>query len=127
MTVPIFDRNQGQIALDRATRQQLFDQYTSRLFQARADIAELLVTIASINKQIQSVRHAIPDLANLVNAYQSGIENGQVDVFNYYVAWNNLTDKKIDLLTLELQLVQAGIALEVASGLYHVATDFNEK
>lgn len=127
MTVPIFDRNQGQIALDRATRQQLFDQYTSRLFQARADIAELLVTIASINKQIQSVRHAIPDLANLVNAYQSGIENGQVDVFNYYVAWNSLTDKKIDLLNLELQLVQAGIALEVASGLYHVATDFNEK
>lgn len=66
-------------------------------------------------------------MANLVQAYQSGIENGQVDVFNYYVAWNNLTDKKIYLLTLELQLVQAGIALEVASGLYHVATDFNEK
>jgi cobalt-zinc-cadmium efflux system outer membrane protein len=127
MTVPIFDRNQGQIALDRATRQQLFDQYSSRLFLARADIAELLVTIGLINKQIQSVRYAIPDLANLVKAYQSGIENGQVDVFNYYVAWNNLTDKKIDLLTLELQLVQAGIALEVASGLYHVATDFNEK
>ena len=127
MTVPIFDRNQGQIALDRATRQQLFDQYSSRLFQARADIAELLVTIASLNKQIESVRHAIPDLANLVKAYQAGIENGQVDVFNYYVAWNNLTNKKIGLLTLKLQLVQAGIALEVASGLYHVATDFNEK
>ena len=127
MTLPIFDRNQGQIARDLATRQQLFDQYTNRVFQTRADIAELLVTIASINKQIQSVHHAIPDLANLVKAYQSGIENGQVDVFNYYVAWNSLTDKKIDLLTLELQLVQAGIALEVASGLYHVATDFNEK
>ncbi len=126
MTVPIFNRNQGQIAIDKATRQQLFDQYTSRLFQARADIAELLVTITLINKQIQLVRHAIPDLANLVKAYQSAIQNGQVDVFNYYVAWNNLTNKKIDLLTLELQLVQAGIALEVASGLYHVATDFNE-
>jgi cobalt-zinc-cadmium efflux system outer membrane protein len=127
MTVPIFDRNQGQIAFDRATRQQLFDQYSSRLFQARADIAELLVTIGLTNNQIQSVRHAIPDLANLVKAYQSAIANGQADVLNYYVAWNNLTDKKIGLLTLELQLVQAGIALEVASGLYHAATDFNEK
>lgn len=127
MTVPIFDRNQGQIAFDRATRQQLFDQYASRLFQARADIAELLITIGLTNNQIQSVRHAIPDLANLVKAYQSAIANGQADVLNYYVAWNNLTDKKIGLLTLELQLVQAGIALEVASGLYHAATDFNEK
>lgn len=49
MTLPLFNRNQGQIALDRATRQQLFDQYSSRLFQARADIAELLVTITLIN------------------------------------------------------------------------------
>ena len=42
-------------------------------------------------------------------------------------AWNSLTDKKIDLLTLELQLVQAGIALDVASGLYHLPADFHGK
>jgi cobalt-zinc-cadmium efflux system outer membrane protein len=127
MTLPIFNRNQGQIAIERATRQQLFDQYTNRLFQARADIAELLVTIAWINKQILSVRHALPDLANLVKAYQSAIEIGQADVLNYYTSWNNLTNKKIDLLTLELQLMQAGIALEIASGRYRVQTDSHEK
>ena len=125
MTIPIFDRNQGQVALERATRQQLFDQYTNRFFQSKADIAELLVTIDLLNQQIASVRHAIPDLANLVQAYQAAIGIGQVDVFNYYVAWNNLTDKKIDFLNLELQLLQARIALEVASGLYHVPTDFH--
>ena len=123
MTIPILDRNQGQVALERATRQQLFDQYTNRLFQSRADIAELLVTIDLLNQQIASVRHAIPDLANLVKAYEAAIGIGQVDVFNYYVAWNNLTDKKIDFLSLELQLLQAKIALEVASGLYRI-TDF---
>ena len=120
MTLPLFNRNQGQIAIARATRQQLFDQYANRVFQAKADIAELLVTIASLNRQIKSVRHAIPDLADLVTAYQSAIQAGQVDVLNYYAAWNNLTNKKIDLLSLQLQLAQAGIALEVASGRYHV-------
>jgi cobalt-zinc-cadmium efflux system outer membrane protein len=83
MTLPLFDRNQGRIALERANRQQLFDQYANRLFQARADIAELLVVIASVKKQIESIRHAIPDLANLVNAYQLAILNGQVDVLNF--------------------------------------------
>lgn len=122
MTLPIFNRNQGQIAIARATRQQLFDQYANRVFQAKADIAELLVTIASLNQQIKSVRHAIPDLADLVTAYQSAIQVGQVDVLNYYAAWNNLTNKKIDLLSLQLQLAQAGIALEVASGRYRVQT-----
>ena len=95
MTLPIFDRNQGKIALERATRQQLFDQYSSRLFQARADIAELLVTLSFTNQQIQSVAYAIPDLEKLVKAYRSAIETGQVDVLNYYVAWNSLTNKKI--------------------------------
>jgi outer membrane protein, heavy metal efflux system len=124
MTIPILNRNQGQVALQRATRQQLFDQYTNRLFQSRADIAELLVIIDLLNQQIASVRHAIPDLADLVKAYEEAIGIGQVDVFNYYVAWNNLTDKKIDFLSLELQLLQAKIALEVASGLYQIANDF---
>ncbi len=127
MSLPLFDRNQGQIALDRASRQQLFDQYSNRVFQARADIAELLVTITSINKQIQSVTHTIPDLTHLVKVYQSAMATGQVDVLNYYVAWNTLTDKKIDLLTLQLQLKQSRIALEVASGLYHISTNSHGK
>ncbi|WP_158083115.1 TolC family protein [Methyloprofundus sedimenti] len=124
MTLPIFDHNQGQIALERATRAQLFDQYSNRIFQARADIAELLVTISSTNQQIQSVAHAIPDLEKLVKAYRSAIETGQVDVLNYYVAWNTLTNKKIDFLSLKLQLTQARVALEIASGLYRIPTDF---
>lgn len=120
VTLPIFDQNQGQIALAVATRQQLFDEYTNRIFQSKADIAELLVTVASLNKQIQSVHHAIPDLENLVNAYKLAIENGQIDVLNYYVAWNSWTDKKIELLSLQLQLVEARIALEIATGIYHL-------
>jgi outer membrane protein, heavy metal efflux system len=120
MTLPIFDQNQAQIALERATRQQLFDQYANRMFITKANIAELLVTISSLNEQIKSVREAIPGLANLVKAYRFAIDYGQVDVLNYYVAWNTLTDKRIDLLALKLQLVQAGIALEVASGRYQL-------
>jgi len=120
MTMPLFNRNQGQIAIQRATRQQLFDQYSNRLFQARSDIAELLVTITALQQRIVSVRHAIPELENLVDAYRSALETGQVDVLNYYVAWNRLTDQKIILLTLILQLLKAHIALEVASGLYQI-------
>lgn len=120
VTLPIFDQNQGQIALAEATRQQLFDEYTNRVFQSQADIVELLATIASLNKQIQVIHHALPDLENLVNAYRLAIEFRQVDVLNYYVSWNNLTDKQIELLLLQLQLVEAHIALEIATGIYHL-------
>jgi len=118
VTLPILDQNQGVIALASATRQQLFDEYSNREFQAKADIAELLVTITSLNKQIKSVNHAIPDLETLVNAYRVAIEHGQIDVLNYYTAWNNWIEKRVELLTLQLQLVEAHIALEIATGIY---------
>ena len=118
VTLPIFDKNQGVIALASATRQQLFDEYSNREFQAKADIAELLVTITSLNKQIESVNHAIPNLETLVNAYRVAIEHGQIDVLNYYTAWNNWIEKRVELLTLQLQLVEARIALEIATGIY---------
>lgn len=120
VTLPIFDQNQGKIALAEATRQQLFDEYTNRVFQSNADISELLVTITALNKQIQSINHAIPDLENLVSAYKLAVKDRQVNVLNYYTAWNNWTDKKIDLLSLQLQLTEAHIALEIAAGIYQI-------
>jgi outer membrane protein, heavy metal efflux system len=120
VTLPIFDQNQGQISLTEATRQQLFDEYTNRVFQSKADIAELLATITALNMQIQLVHAAIPDLESLVNTYKIAIDAGQVDVLTYYVAWNNYTDKQIELISLQLQLNEARIALEIATGSYHL-------
>jgi len=122
VTLPIFDQNQGQISLTEATRQQLFDEYTNRVFQANADIAELLATITSLNQQVLAVRTAIPDLERLVNTYKLAIEAGQVDVLTYTTAWNNWTDKQIELIALQLQIDEARIALEIATANYNLPT-----
>ncbi len=123
MKLPVFNRNQGQIALNRATRQQLFDQYSNRIFQARSDIAELLVTMTAINQQIESVTRTIPDLMKLLKAYRSAIATGQANILNYYTTWNTLAKKKVKALSLTLQLKQAEISLQVASGLYQLPTN----
>ena len=118
VTLPLFDQNQGQIALVVATRQQLFDEYGNRVFQAKADIAELLANIASLNRQILALDHALPDLKNMVNIYKQALDYGQVDRLSYYSSWINMTDKKIERLSLQQQLVAARIALEIATGIY---------
>ena len=118
VTLPIFDQNQGQIALAVATRQQLFDEYSNRVFQAKADIAELLTNIALLNRQILATDHAQPDLENLVNTYKQALDYGHIDMLSYYTSWNTMTDKKIERLSLQHQLVAARIALEIATGIY---------
>ena len=44
--LPIFDDNRAAIAAQKATRQRLFDEYVSRMFDARSDIAEALAELA---------------------------------------------------------------------------------
>ena len=50
--IPIFDRNQGAIATETATRQKLFDEFAARVFTARSDIATAAEDIEATNKQL---------------------------------------------------------------------------
>lgn len=123
LELPVFDRNQGGIALERATRRQLFDEYTARVFEARAEIARLLTEARTFQQELETARAAEPGLERLVTTYRQAVNAGQADVLSYYTAWNNLTQKRIEVLGFEQQLMQSRIALELASGRYLPAPD----
>ncbi len=116
--VPIFDRNQGNIAAEKATRQRLFDEYIGRVFDARADIATALEDIRAINEQIIDAQSAVPNLQHLVDVYRDAVDHGNADVLSYYEAWNNLAAKNLAILKLKQQLADNRVALEIAAGRY---------
>jgi outer membrane protein, heavy metal efflux system len=116
--LPLFDRNQGVIATEKATRQKLFDEYVSRVFDARADIAEAIADVRSINDQIADAQAAIPSLQQLMQVYQQALNHGNADVLSYYTAWTDFSQKKLEVLKLQQQLADTKVALELASGRY---------
>jgi outer membrane protein TolC len=116
--VPIFDRNQGVIAAERATRQRLLDEYRQRLFEARSDVATAIADIRSLDRQIAAAEEALPLLEKLVDSAQTAIEQRNADVLSYYTARSNLLQKRIQLIKLQEQLLEAHTALEIASGRY---------
>ena len=116
--VPIFDRNQGVIATERATRQRLLDEYNQRVFEARSDIAVAIADIRALDRQIAAGQEALPVLERLVDSAQKAREQGNADVLSYYTARNNLLQKRIQLIKLQEQLLEANTALEIASGRY---------
>ncbi len=118
--LPILNRNRGRIAVERATRRQLFDEYVNRVFEARIEVAKLLAGIEILNGQIKTALEAEPGLERLVSTYRQAVNLGQADVLSYYNAWNSLTEKRIEVLTLKRQLIQARLALELATGLYRL-------
>jgi outer membrane protein TolC len=116
--LPIFDRNQGAIATERATRQKLYDEYVQRIFEARSDIAIALADIQSIGDQIADDEAAVPSLQRLVDTYKSALNRGNLDVLSYYAALNDLTNRRIDILKLKQALTDTRVALEIASAEY---------
>jgi outer membrane protein TolC len=116
--VPIFDRNQGNIAIEKATRQKLFDEYVNRLFEARSEIATLLAEIESTADKLASAEGAVPILEELVRTYEDALAAGNADILSFYGARNDLAKKTIEILKLKQELVELRIGLELASGRY---------
>lgn len=116
--LPLFDRGQGSIAFERATRQRLYDEYINRVFEARSDIATALADIHSLEEEIAAAESALPVLQHQVDVYGTAIAQGNTDAFSYYSAQNNLNQKTIQILKLKQQLIETRIALELAAGRY---------
>src|SRR5690242_4735532 len=116
--LPLFDRNQGEIAVEDATRTKLFDEYVARLFEARAEVGRLVATMGALQKQIDAAQQSIPVLQNVVDSYHAALLQGNADVLTYYNGRSDLTNKRLELLDLKRQLADASVALEIAAGRY---------
>jgi outer membrane protein TolC len=116
--LPLFDRNQGAIAVENATRTKLFDEYVARLFEARGDIARIIANMASLQGQIEAAENSIPILQNVVDSYHTALLQGNADVLTYYNARAELITRRLELLDLKRQLADMDIALEIAAGRY---------
>ena len=114
--LPLFDRNQGNVASERATRQTLKDEYAQRAFEARNDIASAIADIRAYNAQIAAAAEALPLLERLTDVARTAASAGNADVLGYYEARSNLLQKRLQLIKLEEQLMETKTALELSSG-----------
>jgi len=114
--VPIFDRNQGVLANERATREKLLDEYHQRVFEAHSDIATALSDIRWLNRQVVAAEEALPIFERLVSSAETAMRGGNTDVLAYYAARSSLIQKRVQVVKLKEQLLEAQTALEIASG-----------
>ena len=118
LDLPIFDRNQGNIATERATRQKLFDEYANRVFQARADMVTEFANIRWLNRQIAETQKTIRTLEQLVDTAGVALAQGNADVISYYQTRFNLILKRIEFHQFKTQLAETVVGLEISAGRY---------
>jgi len=116
--LPFFDRNQGQIAVERANRRQLYDEYVARIFEIRSSVAAILGDMASIKRQLEAAQDSVKIASQLVEAYKLALKDGSADIVTYNNLRNELETRRLSILKLKRDLTDMGIALEIAAGEY---------
>lgn len=77
VSLPLFDRNQGAVRVEQATREQLHAEYAQRLLGTRTDVARLLAAQAILSDREQTLAPYAADLeakvAHATDAYTRGV------------------------------------------------------
>jgi outer membrane protein TolC len=116
--LPFFDRNQGQIAAERAGRKQLFDEYIARVFEAHSKIATILGDMKSLKKQIEAAEESLQISFRLLETYKKAAEKGNADILVYNDARDEVDNRQLKIFQLKRDLSDMGIALEITAGEY---------
>jgi outer membrane protein TolC len=114
--LPIFDRNQGNIAIANATRAQLNAAYSARLAAATGQVGAMLSEMEQLQDQLNMVRRDLPAarLAAARAARAFGASN--LDERSYVDLVTNRYAKEQEVMTLELSLRDRQVALQTLLG-----------
>lgn len=114
--LPVFDRNQGGVALARATRARLRDEYRARATQIRSSVDDLLQLLDVFARRLPEVRAAIVPLATIEQAEQTGAESGDIDWLSYQTVRIALLDQRLQAASLAQARDEALVGLDTACG-----------
>jgi outer membrane protein TolC len=116
MDLPIFDRNQGNIAIEKTTREQLRAEFQARLSAAHSEVLASLATQRLLGRQLDEERAELPVLQGFAKQAESAMNAGNIDerAFVDLVSANYLKQQAV--LTLEQQLLEQEVAVATLIG-----------
>lgn len=114
--LPIFDRNQGNVAIARATRAQLQADYSARLAAATGTVGALLREYEQLAAQLAIARRDLPAARIAASRAQAAFGASNIDERGYVDLVSNRFAKEEEIMTLELALFDRQIAIQTLVG-----------
>jgi len=115
--LPIFDRNQGQVAQTRATRLMLHEQYQSRLDDAFGTVTGLHAQIRRLTDDVRKAMSAAAAADAVSESAQKAYAQGNMDQRSLADFETTALDRRVETFALERSLGESEIILTVELGL----------
>lgn len=116
LSLPVFNRNRGNIAIEDATRKKLYDEYQNRLNGAYSEIALALENLPLLRSQLQRTRLGVVELETVAQRAQVAFRAGNLAAPDYVRLQIALLDKQTEAINLQEALMEQQIALETLLG-----------
>jgi outer membrane protein TolC len=116
LDLPIFNRSQGNIAIETATRQKLHDDYTNRLNSADGEAKAILDSRALLHEQYDRMQKTLPEAqANATDA-ERAFQAGNIDERTYVDLKIAYFNQQLQAIALKQSLLEKQIALATLMG-----------
>jgi outer membrane protein TolC len=116
ISLPLFNRNRGNIAIARATRVQLKDAYEARVLTARSDVQRLQADLATLDSQRAQLDTHVRRLDASLRAAEQAWRERLLDWPTYLAIRSNVLSADLDLLDFRQQHATATVALQALLG-----------
>ena len=116
LSLPIFNANRGNIAIEKATRKKLFDEYQDRLNSAYGEIDTALANLSLLQEQLQRTRQGVAEFSSVARNAGSAYRAGNLTAPDYVRLKTALLDKQTESINLQESLMEQQIALETLLG-----------
>ena len=117
LSLPFFNRNRGNVAIEQATRQKLLDDYQARVQAARNDVHRILQEQTLNIAQLDRVEHDLVELKQQLARSDSALRTGNADVLLYVSARSALLAKEMERVSLQQAVLEQRIGLRTLLGI----------
>jgi outer membrane protein TolC len=116
LTLPVLNRNRGKVAMAKATRRKLHDEYAVRLMQARTQVERILQDQALLARQRTRFQQAVAVSSAAVGRMEALAAPGDVSNAFKTQQESNVLDRRLDLLGIEESLLEQQAVLQTLLG-----------
>ncbi len=116
LSLPLFNRNRGNIAIEKATRRHLYDEFETRLVKARATIEQILADQRLLEAQVDQVRTSLPGLQKAAEEAETAFAAVDINELTYVTLRGSLVNRRIELIKLEQSALEQRVGLQTLLG-----------
>ncbi len=114
--LPIFNRSRGNIAIEQATHQRLYDEYQQRVNAADGDITRIVENLHLFEQQLENVESGEQALAQAAKNAQLAFDAGNIESLAYTNLRTAWLTKQAEVITVKQTLLEERVALATLIG-----------